>query len=289
VGTYWRSLVDVPFEERPGLWLVYVRDALSYTSTLVLAAVFFLFRSRLLRASEVISAGLERVSSPEWRAASEGLTLYRGALLTRITVMLLGIPLLLWVSRSGEQEVSLGVLKLITLATLACGIASLAGLFGYLKIPESSGARGHARSALGIGLTGSLFDVWAVILIFRMSGSVSAAIAYMEQAPWVEAGAQTAGLAALLFLLASFHQAASALNASELASRATGVGWVLGIAGFSGMLIKLVITTTRAASEMAILALPVAVVLLVGAISFVSLVGALARTMHEGPPKPAPG
>lgn len=58
------------------------------------------------------------------------------------------------------------------------------GLWLVLKIPESSGARGHARSALGIGLSGGLFDVWAVILIFRMSGSVSAAFAYMEQAPW---------------------------------------------------------------------------------------------------------
>ncbi|WP_224363067.1 hypothetical protein [Hyalangium versicolor] len=286
VGTYWRSLIEVPLQDRPGgLWLPYVRDALSYSSTLVLAAVFFLSRSRLLRARDGLVAELKRASSPEWRAASEGLTLYRGALLARIAVMLIGTPLLFLASRSGEQEPSLGLLKVMTLGTLACGLAALVGLFGYSKIPESSGARGHARSALGLGLTGGVFDVWAVILIFRLSGSVSAAFTYMDQAPWVEAGAQTAGLVALLFLLASFHQAAGVLKASELASRAQWVGWTLGIAGFSSMIFKLVISTTRGATEVVILALPLVFALVGGAIAFVSLVGELARAMHEGPPQ----
>jgi hypothetical protein len=285
-NAYWESKLALPYDERPGDWFIYLQSGLGSSLELALAAVFFISRTRLLRAHEGDPPQLQRVSSPEWAAASEGLSLYRSALLSRIAVTALGVPLLIAVTRTGEQEAIRLMLVIFTLAMLVCGIVSLVGLSGYAGIPEASGARQHARTALGLGLVGSVFDICSIILDFRLAGgSVSAAFGYMNQAPWVEAGAQTAGLAALMFLITSFHHAANALEDSGLASTAAAMRWMLGIAGSAGMLAKLMATTASFAPAILVLAIPVGCGLLAGVIGFVSLVGALVRTMHAGPPQ----
>jgi hypothetical protein len=288
-GVYWRDQFDLPYEERLGVWFAYFRSALSYSSTLVLAAVFFLCRAGLSSAAATgATAQPRRVSDPEWLAASNGLALYRGALLARIAVTLVGVPGMMLVAQSGNMESVKVLLVMLTVVTLVCGLASIIGLFGYASVPESSGARAPARTALGIGLAGGVFDFWALLLVIRLAGgSLSEAFAYQDQAPWVEAGAQATGLVALMFLISSFHFAASALGAHELANTATSVGWMLGITGFLTMLVKLIATTARGAAPLAILAIPAVLVLLVGVVRFVSLVGSLARVMREGPPEPA--
>ena len=282
-----QASLNLPYEQRPGPWLAPLLTGLGQLSTLSLAVVFYLCRFRLGRTRVLPSLEPRRVSTPEWRAASDGLSRYRAALLARIAIAVLGMVLVIAFALTGDQGAVRGLLVLVTLATLICGILSLTGLASYARIPELSGARGHARAALGFGLAGSAFDVGAAILAFRVSGGgAAAAWDFMGQAPWVEAGAQATGLVALMYLLASFHRAASALGASQPASNATSVGWILGIAGFAGVLVKVLATTGRGVSVLLALATPVVFALLVGIISFVSLMGTLVRTMHDGPPEP---
>lgn len=279
--------LDLPWEERPGVWLYHVQSALDIAGSGFLALAAGLMRTRLLSSDKATLAGnLNRVADPAWSAAATGLSTYGVAVKARLVLAVIAVPLLMLVGRSRDMDAVVGVMTLVALPAIALTVTMMVGLFQYLRVPEASGARETGWVAVALIIMSFGFDIWALILVLNLSGGgLSAAFDLQDQAPWAEAGGQALAITALILLMSSFNRAASALGDLDLGQRASQVAWLLGGAGIVGVLVRLIATTARGAEPLLILAIPVLIAAIIGLVRFFRVLGELTVLMRAGPPQ----
>ncbi|PCC71931.1 hypothetical protein SAMN02745121_03281 [Nannocystis exedens] len=173
-------------------------------------------------------------------AAASGLDLYFRALVTRVTLLVVGVVVTLAFGLTSPQ--TRGKLLFAVLAVpLPAVVAQLAGLTRYADAPLKLG-----RGALGVALVGMsvglAVEVLTLVLFAELLwseaspvgfGSRAASLVYVDALQYTGAGSQLVALVAAVALLLSLRRAALGLDAPALARRATALATAL-LAVFAG-------------------------------------------------------
>ncbi|WP_164012299.1 hypothetical protein [Pyxidicoccus trucidator] len=245
-----------------------LRSAVSLTLQAAIAGLFFQLHTALVRPEDAPA------TSPSWTSAASGLSLYNWGLRGRIAVAILSVATP-WLFSAfhmyGAGELLGG---LIAMAALPCFMLMVAGLVRYSLRLEVPGAATHSQMALGFMLVAATLLLTNSLQSFRgfehgpMSG------------PMLSTGVAGAlSFVAVLFLLASFHHAATASQAAELARSAFQVGRLLAVSG--GVAIPLVFFDTEQ-GVLRVLAAVAWLGALVGTVRFIVLVGRMAVHLRGG-------
>ncbi len=283
VGT---SLVAVAFSvysQADGMyvpWHGYLQSGLGALELGLIAVYVHVSRKRLT-AHRPSTAAMREAADPAWREAAQGLSTYATAVKARLVFAIIAAPLAAVVGQSSDLGAGVkGVVVFASLVSFATGMIIIAGLVRFARMPAP--ADGTAASvAVVLIAVGFLFDLWTIALAMQLDASaMDAAIAFVRQAPFAEAGAQVCGAFALLGVLGAIKSAATARGAPELVDRATAVGWLLAGGGLLLAVLKAVATSMRGADLVLVLALPLLIALLVGLVRFFGLLTDAVRLLQ---------
>ncbi|MCY0990548.1 hypothetical protein OV203_25625 [Nannocystis sp. ILAH1] len=205
-------------------------------------------------------------------AAAAGLDLYFRALVTRVTVLVVGVVVTLafGLTSPATRGKLLFAVLVVPLPTL---IAQVAGLTRYADAPVAGrGALGLALVTMGLG---AAIEVLTLVLYAWMvwpedsSASRAETLAYADMLKYAGAGGQVVALVGALALLLSLRRAAIGLEAPALQQRATALLTALvGVAAGAFVLLRL-FAQTLVRTPAALLGLGL-VALVVGVTVFVS-------------------
>jgi len=246
----------------------------------LLVAIRYAAHARgLPRATAEVPEGLaiSALTGRDWRRATDGLAIYRGAIVGKLVVVGGGLALL--AATSTTLRPGAGVPWMLLDLLLTFGL--VAGLWGYAAVPDETDARDSAWMASGSALMLlclQLYQAWLVVQILDdRPGHPHAQLAAQEQLGLVLGVSVLIGLAGLLLLLASLRKLATWLALPGVTSLAgwTSLGVVVSLLGGAGLLLSMPAHRPSPTWPLALLIVPLATL-----VAYLRVLGALLRELR---------
>lgn len=243
-------VIRLVFADWPVAELGFWRSMLNITSMVDHLAILLLFglslvlQLRHLGGVPEVGLGAElragdRFGMAPWPSVRRGLSVYRGGLIAKIWVVLLGLGLLFLVAIGGSREGALAVLVILSIASLFTTGWMTLGLMGYAQVPLESGGRGPVVFALVMIFVSVLLEIYGLVLVFQLySRSLDSVYDAAAQMPYVEGFGQAIGIAGLLSLLCSFRQVGLHAGAPTVGRRVGVVATLLSVVAVAAIFIR---------------------------------------------------
>jgi len=226
-----------------------------------------------------------RLEGSEWSSVAGGLETYRGVLLAKIVLTVLGALALGAAMFSQSQGLAQGAGVLWALVDVGLTLLLIGALAGYCNVPDLTDARQTAVMATASAvllLAVQVYTLWLLYMVLGHERHLEESLQAQARMPTVETAAQLGGLGGLLLLLVSFRALATYLGLAAVAARTGGVALAVMVtmAGAFSFRWALLHEGIRSPAVLVACALGLLAVAIGTLVSYLGIVAALAREVR---------